>query len=69
MIGGQMVLGDGHFTTIDVEKLRIKVESAVERLRDANAERTAFAAKLEDAVGMFCVGLCRSPYHVHRYAL
>jgi len=68
MIGGRMILDDGRLTTIDEERLRIKVEAAVERLRNVNAERRAFTAKLEEFVGAFCIGLCRSPYHVHRYA-
>ena len=69
MIGGRMVLDEGQFTTIDVEKLRKKVESTVDRLRATNAERMVLAAKLEGTVGMFCLGLCCSPYHVQRYAL
>jgi len=69
MIGGRMILDDGRITTVDEEKVRLRVEAAVERLKGANAERVAFAAKLEDAIGMFCIGLCRSSYHVQRYAI
>ena len=69
MIGGRMILDDGRLTTIDEDKLRVRVETAVERLRGVNAERRAFTAQLEQFVGAFCVGLCRSPYHVNRYAL
>jgi 5-methylthioadenosine/S-adenosylhomocysteine deaminase len=68
MVGGQMILEDGRLTTIDEEKLRLRAETAVDRLRSVNAGRQAFAAKLEKAVGLFCVGLCSAPYHVHRYA-
>jgi guanine deaminase len=68
MIGGRMVLDHGRITTIDEVALRRNVEHAVERLRAANAQSRAFAAKLEDVVGGFCLGLCRSPYHVNRWA-
>ena len=37
-------------------------------LRGANAQNRAFAAKLEDIVGGFCLGLCKSPYHVNGWA-
>jgi guanine deaminase len=68
MIGGRMVLEHGRITTIDETKLRRDVERAAERLAAANAQSRAFAARLEDVVGGFCLGLCRSPYHVHGYA-
>jgi 5-methylthioadenosine/S-adenosylhomocysteine deaminase len=68
MIGGRMVLDHGKLTTIDERKLRRDVERAAERLQGANAQNRAFAAKLEDIVGGFCMGLCKSPYHVHRWA-
>ena len=68
MIGGRMILDHGRLTTIDERKLRRDVERAAERLQGANAQNRAFAAKLEDVVGGFCMGLCKSPYHVHRWA-
>ena len=68
MIGGRMVLDHGKLTTIDEAKLRRNVERSVERLQGANAQNRVFAAKLEDVVGHFCLGLCRSPYHVNRWA-
>jgi len=68
MIGGRLVLDHGKITTIDERRLRRDVERATERLQSANAQNRAFAAKLEDVVGGFCVGLCKSPYHVHRWA-
>ncbi|MGE3701997.1 MAG: amidohydrolase family protein [Hyphomicrobiaceae bacterium] len=68
MIGGRMVLDHGKLTTIDEAKLRRNVERSVKRLQGANAQNRAFAAKLEDVVGHFCLGLCRSPYHVNRWA-
>ena len=68
MVGGRVVLEHGTITTIDERKLRRDAERAVERLQDANAQNRAFALKLEDVVGTFCTGLCRSPYHVNRWA-
>jgi guanine deaminase len=68
MIGGHMILDQGRMTTIDEEKLRARVEAAAERLHGANAERRAFALKLEEFVGQFCIGLCRSPFYLDRYA-
>jgi guanine deaminase len=68
MIGGRLVLDHGRLTTIDERKLRLDVERAAERLRGANAENRAFAARLEDVVGGFCMGLCKAPYHLHRWA-
>ena len=63
-----MVLDHGKLTTIDERKLRRDVERAAERLQGANAQNRAFAAKLEDVVGSFCMGLCHAPYHVNRWA-
>lgn len=68
MIGGRMVLDRGRITTVDEVKLRRDVERAAERLNSANAQSHAFASKLEDIVGGFCLGLCRSPYHVNGWA-
>jgi 5-methylthioadenosine/S-adenosylhomocysteine deaminase len=68
IIGGRTVLENGKITTIDEQKLRRDVERSAERLRSANAPARAAAAKLEHIVGRFCLGLCRSPYHVQRWA-
>jgi guanine deaminase len=68
MVGGRMVLEHGTITTIDEGKLRRDAERAVERLQAANAQNRTFAAKLEHVVGTFCMGLCRSPYHVNGWA-
>ena len=45
-----------------------ELAQAMERLRTVNgpAQRLAFA--LEEVVGSFCVGLARTPYHVHRFS-
>jgi len=67
MIGGRMVFEDGHMTTLDYDALVSKIENAVERLSTQGKQSTALANKLEEIVGSFCVGLARTPYHVHRY--
>ncbi len=66
MIGGRMVLENGRFTTIDYAALRRDVETAVDRLRAATADMRSLSAMLEEFVGLYCVGLARQPYHVHR---
>ncbi len=67
MIGGRLVVDGGRVLTVDLDALRAKVESAVDRLRAANADGRELAAKLEPIVGSFCIGLAREPYHVQRY--
>jgi len=67
MIGGRMVFEDGCMTTLDYDVLVSKIEIAMERLREQGKQSTALALKLEEIVGSFCVGLAKSPYHVHRY--
>lgn len=68
MIGGRMVLEHGRLTTVDEGKMRTDVERAVERLVAVNAPLRRLAQALEPVVGMFCLALCRAPYHVNRYA-
>jgi guanine deaminase len=67
MIGGRMVLENGRFTTLNYEKMLRDVETTTDRLRAVNADAKEFAQKIEDVVGMYCVGLSQSPYHVHRF--
>ena len=66
MIGGRMVLEGGRLTTIDEARMRRDAEAAVERLEAAGAGARDLALALEDAVGRYCVGLARRPYHIHR---
>ena len=68
MIGGRLVMREGVILTIDEKKLFEDAQRASDRLRIANAGNHAFAKKLEETIGLFCVSLCREPYHVHRYA-
>ncbi len=66
MIGGRLVLDHGRFPHVDFERVRRRVEERVAALRALNAEARHIAALLEDAVGSYCVGLARAPYHIER---
>lgn len=68
MIGGRLVLWHGKFTTIDAVRVRREAEAAAEGLAAINHDLRHLLASLEDAVGQFCVGLSRQPYHVHALA-
>lgn len=67
MVGGKLLMQEGRVLTIDEARLFRDAQRAAERLFEANAERRHLSAKLEETVGMFCIGLCREPYHVHRF--
>jgi guanine deaminase len=66
MIDGRFVYRDRCFPLVDVDVLRRKVAERAAELRTQNAAAEALAQKLEKAVGSFCIGLSREPYHVHR---
>jgi guanine deaminase len=68
MVDGEMVLWHGRFTRVDVQRVRREVEQAVEELRGIGANARRFAEMLEPHVGRFCIGLARTPYHVHALA-
>jgi guanine deaminase len=67
MIGGRLVVDNRRVLTVDLERLRDRVETARERLAAANADNRRLYDALEPVVGSHCPGLARSPYHVHRY--
>ncbi len=67
MIGGRLVVDNRRVLTVDLKKLRGRVEAARERLAAANADNRRLYEALEPVVGSYCPGLARSPYHVHRY--
>ncbi len=68
MVGGDFVLRQGHFTRLDIAKIRTQIEAAVEDMARLNSEAKQFCEKLEQHVGHFCIGLARQPYHVHAMA-
>ncbi|MGQ0509494.1 MAG: amidohydrolase family protein [Betaproteobacteria bacterium] len=57
MVGGRWVVREGRLLTVDVTRLRLDAERAVERLAAANAEARALSEKLHPYVGKFCGGL------------
>jgi guanine deaminase len=67
MIAGKMVVENRRVLTVDMERLRSRVEAARERLAAANADNRRLYEALEPIVGSYCPGLARTPYHVHRY--
>jgi 5-methylthioadenosine/S-adenosylhomocysteine deaminase len=67
MIGGHMVVENRRVLTLDLDRLRIRVEAARERLAAANADNRRLYEALEPIVGSHCPGLGRAPYHIHRY--
>jgi 5-methylthioadenosine/S-adenosylhomocysteine deaminase len=67
MIAGKMVVENRRVLTVDMERLRSRVEAARERLAAANADNRRLYEALEPVVGSYCPGLARTPYHVHRY--
>ena len=67
MIAGHMVVENRRVLTVDMDRLRARVEAARERLAAANADNRRLYDALEPIVGSYCPGLARTPYHVHRY--
>jgi guanine deaminase len=67
MVGGNAVVKDGRHVSCDMAALALKAEAACEHLRGVNAPAKYLAEAIERAVGSFCIGLCRHPFHLHRY--
>ncbi len=67
MIGGRLVLDDRRLVTVDLGRLRTRVEAARDRLAAANADNRRLYEALEPVVGSHCPGLARAPYHIDRY--
>ena len=68
MVGGRFVYRGGKHLTVDIARLRAEAAEARERLEAANRASRDLVRRLEPAVSAFCVGLCREPFPVHRYA-
>jgi 5-methylthioadenosine/S-adenosylhomocysteine deaminase len=66
MIDGRMVLDGGRLLTVDEERVRAQAERSAARLREATAEKLAFARSLERYVAAFCVAHAQHPWEVHR---
>jgi len=67
MIAGRMIVENRRVLTVDMARLRARVEAARDRLATANADNRRLYDALEPIVGSYCPGLARTPYHVHRY--
>jgi 5-methylthioadenosine/S-adenosylhomocysteine deaminase len=67
MIGGRLILDNRRLLTIDLERLRARVEAARDRLAAANADNRRLYEALEPVVGSHCPGLARAAYHIDRY--
>ena len=67
MIGGRIVVDNRKVVTVDLDRLRERVEAARERLAAANADSRRLYQAMEPVVGSHCPGLARAPYHIDRY--
>jgi guanine deaminase len=68
MVDGKFVVKDRKHLAVDMASLAAKVAAAHQKLEELNAPAKALGKAFEDAVGSFCVGLSREPYHIERYA-
>ncbi len=67
MIGGRLVVDNRRVVSVDLARLRRRVEAARDRLAAANADNRRLYEALEPVVGSHCPGLARAPYHIDRY--
>ncbi len=67
MVGGRTIVKDRKHVSADLPALAAKAEAARAWLAGANAGAKRLAADVEEAVGSFCIGLCRHPFHLLRY--
>ena len=66
MIDGRMILDGGRLLTVNEEKVRAQAERSAARLKEATAEKLAFARSLERYVAAFCVAHAQQPWGIHR---
>ena len=67
MVGGKVVVRAGRHVNVDPAALALQAETARAEMVEAHAPGRYLAQALEQAVGRFCIGLCRQPFHLHRY--
>ena len=67
MVGGKTLMRDGKTLGCDMADLADKAEAARSQLAELNAPGKYLAEAVSQAVGSFCIGLCRHPFHLHRY--
>ena len=64
MIGGRLVVENRRLVTVDLDRLRQRVDAARDRLAAANADNRRLYQALEPVVGSHCPGLAAAPYHI-----
>lgn len=67
MVDGTLVVGPAGHLRSNMGELARDSQAAVEWLSKENAPAKHLTDALEQAVGSFCIGLCRHPHHLHRY--
>jgi guanine deaminase len=67
MVGGKVVVRGGRHVGHDPAVLAAQAEAARAEMVAAHAPGRYLAEALAPAVGRFCIGLCRQPFHLHRY--
>lgn len=67
MVGGKLVVRAGRHVGSDMAKLARDAQAARDEVATANTDGKHLAQAIERAVGSFCIGLCREPFHLHRY--
>ncbi|MFE8147567.1 amidohydrolase family protein [Brenneria goodwinii] len=67
MVGGKFAVKNRELVNIDIKKLRLQAENAVERLDKLNYNNGVLFRGIERLVGEFCVGLAKKDYPIHRY--
>jgi hypothetical protein len=67
MVGGRLLVEDGKVLGIDMPKLALEANAAVEHLNKVNAGAREFVKMFEPVVLDYCVGLARGPYPVQRW--
>tara|TARA_B100000586_G_scaffold260669_1_gene227180 strand:- start:28 stop:1548 length:1521 start_codon:yes stop_codon:yes gene_type:complete len=65
LVAGKVVVQNRQLLTVDVARLKQQAQQAIENLAELNTQTRALAEQLEHHVGHFCIGLARSPHHVH----
>ena len=66
MVAGQFAYRNRAFLRFDEASLKAEVAKTLERLKQDTAEDRLLAERLEAHMRATCLGLARSPYHVHR---
>ena len=69
LVAGRVVLQAGRVITVDEDRLRVRAQEAVERLRVQNAAAWTLARELAPYVSASCRAAVATPFPVNRYAV